>query len=70
MNKTELKNRTYIFARQCIKLAVALPVNKLGKHVEGQLIRCSTSVAANYRAALLAQSKPAFNAKINSNRRI
>ncbi|WP_223252683.1 four helix bundle protein [Owenweeksia hongkongensis] len=29
------------------------------------MIRCSTSVAANYRAACLAQSRPAFTAKIS-----
>ena len=65
MDKQELKKRTYDFARRCIKLAIALPPTKLGKHIEGQLIRCSTSVPANYRAALVAQSKPAFVAKIS-----
>ena len=29
------------------------------------MIRCSTSVAANYRAACVAQSKASFKAKIN-----
>ncbi len=38
---------------------------KLGRHIEGQLIRCSTSVAANYRAANLGQSKPTFIAKVS-----
>lgn len=65
MDKNELRNRTYEFARRCIKLAISLPPTKLGKHIEGQLIRCATSVAANYRAALLAQSKPSFIAKIS-----
>ncbi len=37
----------------------------MGKHVRGQLIRCSTSVAANYRAACVAQSKAAFIAKLS-----
>lgn len=65
MQKEELKKRTYEFARRCIKLSVALPKNKLGNHIKGQLIRCSTSVAANYRAALVAQSKPSFVAKLS-----
>ena len=32
--------------------------------MRGQLIRCSTSVAANYRAACLGQSKRAFISKL------
>jgi len=41
-----------------------LPNNKLGNHIKGQLIRCSTSVAANYRAVCIAQSKKSFVAKL------
>jgi four helix bundle protein len=37
----------------------------LGSHLARQLIRCSTSVAANYRSACLAQSKASFIAKIS-----
>ena len=48
-----------------MKLAVTLPNTKLGRHVQGQLIRCSTSVAANYRAANLAQTKAVFISKIS-----
>lgn len=33
-------------------------------HLHGQLIRCSTSVAANYRAACGAQSKKSFVSKL------
>jgi len=65
MNKNDLKNRTKVFAHRCIKLASELPDNKLGKHIQGQLIRCSTSVAANYRAVCVAQSKKSFIAKIS-----
>jgi four helix bundle protein len=61
----ELKNRTKTFAHRCIKLATALPRTSLGRHVENQLIRCSTSVASNYRASLHTQSKAAFIAKIS-----
>jgi len=42
-----------------------LPNTYLGNHIKGQLIRASTSVAANYRAACLAQSKASFIAKIS-----
>jgi len=65
MNAIELKRRTNEFAHRCIKLAISLPKNVLGNHLGKQLIRSSTSVAANYRAACLAQSKNAFASKIS-----
>ncbi len=65
MTNNELKKRTKVFAHRCVKLALSLPNTTLGRHIQGQLIRCSTSEAANYRAACLAQSKPAFIAKIS-----
>ncbi|MCW5908485.1 MAG: four helix bundle protein [Chitinophagales bacterium] len=65
MNSIELKERTKQFAHRCVKLAATLPATKLGNHIAGQLIRCSTSVPANYRAACLAQSKAAFAAKVS-----
>ena len=65
MNPGELKKRTKEFAHGCVKLAVALPRTGLGKHVENQLVRCGTSVASNYRATLLAQTKAAFISKIS-----
>ena len=65
MNTEELKKRTKKFAHRCVKLAIALPETDLGRHVRRQLIRCSTSVAANYRATCLAQSKAAFVSKLS-----
>ena len=65
MDNTELKNRTKSFALRCIKLTSALPSDFLANHIKGQLIRCSTSVAANYRATCLAQSKASFISKIS-----
>jgi four helix bundle protein len=65
LSPEELKSRTKVFAHRCIKLATALPRTSLGRHIESQLIRCSTSVASNYRASLHAQSKAAFIAKIS-----
>ena len=61
----ELKKRTKEFAHRCVKLATALPKTPLGNHIRGQLIRCSTSVASNYRAACQAQSKASFISKIS-----
>ena len=65
MDKDELKRRTKDFAHRCVKLAIALPKTQLGKHITGQLIRCTTSVAANYRFCCLAQSKASFVAKLS-----
>jgi four helix bundle protein len=65
MNREELTERTKKFAHRCVKLAMALPETALGEHLKGQVIRCSTSVAANYRAACLSQSKASFIAKIS-----
>lgn len=65
MKNQNLIDRTKSFAHRCVKLTIALPNTKLGSHINGQLIRCSTSVAANYRAANLAQSKPSFIAKLS-----
>lgn len=65
MNRTDLIERTSEFAHSCVKLALNLPNTYLGNHIKGQLIRCSTSVAANYRAVCLAQSRPSFISKIS-----
>ena len=62
--KEVLKKRSNNFAHECVKLSIDLPKSKLGSHIEGQLVRCSTSVAANYRAACLGQSKRAFISKL------
>jgi len=60
MDDGELKRRTKEFAHCRVKLAIVLPETALGNHIRGQLIRCSTFVAANYRASFRAQSKPVF----------
>jgi len=65
MDERELKQRTKEFTHRCVKLSIALPKTQLGKHISGQLIRCSTSVASNYRASCLAQSKASFVAKLS-----
>ena len=65
MNAQELVNRTKDFALACAAIAADLPETKIGNHVQYQLIRCSTSVAANYRASRLAQSSAGFIAKLS-----
>lgn len=63
--KGDMKDRTWEFALRCIKLCKALPDTYEGRHFGGQLLRSSTSVAANYRASQLAQSHKTFIAKIS-----
>lgn len=65
MNKKDLIKRTKEFAHRCVKLAVSLPKTYLGNHIKGQLIRCSSSVAANYWAACLGISRAAFVSKLS-----
>ncbi|MFH1883449.1 MAG: four helix bundle protein [Planctomycetota bacterium] len=65
MDREELKKRTRDFAHRCVKLALALPQSPLGDHIRRQLIKCSTSVAANYRAACIAESKASFVSKLS-----
>jgi four helix bundle protein len=65
LDREELKKRTKGFAHRCVKLALALPKGPLGDHVRGQLVRCSTSVGSNYRAACIAQSRASFVSKLS-----
>jgi four helix bundle protein len=64
MESEKLKNRAKEFAHRSVKLSMALPDTVLGRHVRGQLIRCCTSIASNYRAACIAQSKASFISKL------
>ena len=65
MDAEELRDRTKQFAHRGVKLSLALPNGTLGNHVRKQLIRCATSVASNYRAACLAQSRAHFASKLS-----
>jgi four helix bundle protein len=65
LDSQQLIKCTSTFAHRAAKLALALPKSILGRHISGQLIRCLTSVAENYRAAVLAQSRASFKAKLS-----
>jgi four helix bundle protein len=65
METEKLKDRTKLFAHRYVKLSLALPETDLGRHIRRQLIRCGTSVASNYRAACIAQSRASFVAKLS-----
>ncbi|HNY01806.1 MAG TPA: four helix bundle protein [Bacteroidales bacterium] len=59
-----LRDRTFNLALLVIKLAERLPMNPAGRNIADQIIRSSTSVAANYRACCLAKSKRDFINKL------
>ena len=65
MNRQELVERLKQFAHRCVKLALALSDDPLGRHIKSQLIRCSTGAAANYRATCIAQSRAAWVSKLS-----
>ena len=64
IDSEKLQDRTKQFALQIIKLVDELPKTTVGKVIGGQLIRCGTSVGANYRAACRARSKAEFISKL------
>jgi len=60
----ELRARPRRFALRAIKLVVALPKSIGGRAIASHLVRCGTSVAANYRGACPARSRNEFIAKM------
>ena len=60
----ELRQRTFDFAVTVYRNTVDWLRNPERSHIAGQLIKASTSVAGNYRAACLARSRAEFTAKI------
>lgn len=66
MTPKELKDRTRRFAVDVIQLSRELPVTLDGRTIGQQLIRCGTSVAANYRASCRSRSRAEFIAKLGT----
>ena len=66
MNKFDLQKRTKIFAINCINFCSLLPNKQPGWTISGQLTRCSSSVAANYRAVCRAKSDKDFISKLET----
>ena len=64
MKAEDLKNRTRAFALRVVKVGNSLPKGRVGEIFARQMIRSGTSIAANYRAACLARSRPEFISKI------
>ncbi len=62
--KQILKDRTKRFASDCWKLCTKFPASREYNAYCNQLIRCSSSVGANYRAACRAKSNADFINKL------
>ncbi len=60
MNSTDLKQRTKKFAGDIIRFVEKLPQSRSTEIISKQLIRSSTSVAANYRSVCRARSRADF----------
>jgi four helix bundle protein len=60
----QLRDRTKAFALRVIRLYQSLPYKTDTQVLGKQLLRCGTSVAANYRAVCRARSKAEFIAKM------
>ena len=60
MNETQMKDRTKQFALRILKMADALPTSRSGNAIANQIVRSSTSVAANYRALCRSKSRADF----------
>jgi four helix bundle protein len=63
-SKEQLRERTKAFALRAMRLVDALPKRRSSTVVGNQLLRCATSVGANYRAAKRARSVNEFLAKL------
>jgi four helix bundle protein len=64
MTPKELQERTLVFSLEVYQLVKPWLKAADTRHVGLQLFRCSTAMAANYRAACLARSPKEFTAKI------
>lgn len=66
MTNDELKQRTKQFALRVVRMVDALPRKTSAEILGRQLLRSATSVAANYRSACRAKSRPDFISKMGT----
>ncbi|MGA3171927.1 MAG: four helix bundle protein [Chthoniobacteraceae bacterium] len=64
MNPGALKERTRQFAVRVMRLVDRPPKRPAARGIGSQLVRCATSVGANYHIACRARSKAEFLAKL------
>ena len=60
MDKNDFKKRTKSFAINVAKFCQSLPYDRIVRHYIDQIVRSSSSVGANYRAACRGKSKADF----------
>ena len=65
MTPSELSDRLLDFAADAIRLVDSLPRSLLGRHIAGQLVRCSTSPGPNYEEGCASESKKDFIHKLS-----
>ncbi len=62
----EVEKRTKVLSLRCIKVFRSLDISDFpAQHMGKQLVRCSTSVAANYRAVRRGRSDAEFFSKLS-----
>ncbi|MDP4267954.1 MAG: four helix bundle protein [Bacteroidota bacterium] len=64
MNKEDLKKRTKLFTLKVFKFLITLEQNKAVNVISNQLLRASSSFAANYRAICRGKSGNDFLNKL------
>ena len=64
MNKSELEQRTKVFALRVIRFVSDFPRSKAADVIGYQLLKSATSIGANYREANRAESRADFIHKI------
>ena len=64
MSPDQLKQRTKKLGIRVVKVVEKLPARRAPQTIGQQLLRCGTSVGANYRAACRARSDAEFRAKL------
>src|SRR5689334_8621821 len=64
MTPEQLRSRTKDFALRIVKLFRSLPHSPEAQVIGKQLLRCGTSVGANYRAVCRSRSKAEFIARL------
>ena len=64
MDKEDMKRRTKAFALDVLTMSRSVRKSVESQVIVRQMIRCGTSVGANYRAACLARSRPDFISKM------
>ena len=65
MKKEDFLKRTMEFGLRVIRFVETLPKTSTGEVLGRQLLRCGTSVGANYRSAVRGKSRADFIAKMS-----